>query len=44
MPPALLQSQFDALEAPADAIVVDIKDDPEVIVADILRQLKLTNE
>ena len=44
MPPALLQSQFDALEAPADAIVVDIKGDPEVIVADILRQLKLTNE
>lgn len=44
MPPALLQSQFDTLEAPANAIVVDIKEDPEVIAADILRQIKLTNE
>lgn len=44
MPPALLQSQFDTLEAPADATVVDIKNDPEEIVADILRQIKLADE
>ena len=44
MPPTLLQSQFDTLEAPANAIVIDIKNDPEEIVADILRQIKLTTE
>ena len=44
MPPTLLQSQFDTLEAPANAIIIDIKDDPEEIVADILRQIKLTAE
>lgn len=42
MPPSLLQSQFETLEPPANAIVVNIENDPEEIVADILRQIKLT--
>lgn len=41
MPASLLQSQFDTLETPANAIVIDIKNDPAEIVADILRQIKL---
>lgn len=39
MPPSLLQSQFDTLEAPANAIMIDIENDPEEIVADIFRQI-----
>jgi len=35
----LLQSQFDTLEEPRDAIVVDVSAPPEAIVADIRRQL-----
>jgi len=31
MNPALLQSQFDALEPPRDAIVVDVDDDPTAL-------------
>jgi len=40
MPAGLLQSQFDTLETPAHAIVMDINNSPEQIVMDILRQLK----
>jgi gluconokinase len=40
MPVSLLQSQFEALEMPADAILADINESPDAIVADIVRQLK----
>jgi gluconokinase len=36
MKPAMLQSQFDTLEEPTDAIVVDIRQTQSEIVADIL--------
>jgi gluconokinase len=39
MNPALLQSQFDTLEEPADAIVVDISRAPEAIVKEVRKQL-----
>lgn len=39
MNPALLQSQFDALEEPDDAIVVDISAAPKAIVDAIVAQL-----
>lgn len=35
MPPALLQSQFDALEPPANAVTVDVAQHPAAIVRDI---------
>jgi gluconate kinase len=35
MPPELLKSQFEALEPPADAIVVDATHTPEKIAAEI---------
>ena len=38
MPPALLDSQFDTLEEPQDAIVVDIELSPDEIVKIILGQ------
>ncbi|MHA6845994.1 gluconokinase [Ralstonia syzygii] len=38
--PALLRSQFDALEEPADAIVVDIALAPETIVQQAVEQLQ----
>lgn len=41
MPASLLQSQFDTLEQPGNAIVINIDNDPEEMVADILSQLKL---
>ena len=41
MPASLLQSQFDTLETPDNAMVMDIKNNPEEIVAEILRNLKL---
>jgi gluconokinase len=41
MDPALLQSQFEALEPPDDAIQVDIAPAPKVIAADIRRRLSL---
>ncbi len=44
MPPSLLQSQFDTLEAPVNAIVIDIENSPEKIVADILHQVNLSAE
>jgi gluconokinase len=39
MPPALLPSQFAALERPADAIIVDVSQEPEVILQKILSAL-----
>jgi gluconokinase len=39
MNPDLLQSQFDTLEEPHDAIVVDVSEAPEAIVSDIRSQL-----
>ena len=39
MNPGLLESQFAALEEPAEAIVVDIGETPEAIVAAVLAQL-----
>jgi gluconokinase len=38
----ILKSQFDALEEPADAIVVDVGKTPEAIVSDIRDRLKLS--
>ncbi len=35
MPASLLQSQFDTLEAPQDALTIDISDPPEVLAARI---------
>ena len=42
MPPSLLQSQFDALEIPQDAISIDIQQSPEEIVEIINKRLYLT--
>ncbi len=39
MPPTLLPSQLATLEPPGDAIVVDLSDEPEVILAQILAKL-----
>jgi carbohydrate kinase (thermoresistant glucokinase family) len=39
MPPTLLPSQFAALEAPTDAIIVDIAQEPGEIVEEILARL-----
>ncbi len=39
MPPTLLQSQFDALEIPADAIEIDIRQTPEDIIAQIIKAI-----
>jgi gluconokinase len=42
MPATLLDSQFAALEAPADAITVDVTGTPEAITATIIKMLGLT--
>ena len=39
MPPGLLQSQFDALEEPDDALWVEVDQPPEAIVGEILDAL-----
>ena len=39
MPPSLLRSQFEALEIPTDAIIVDIRQSPEIILDRILANL-----
>lgn len=39
MPPALLQSQFDTLEIPKDAIVLDIQESPAVLIHHLANQL-----
>ena len=41
MPAGLLQSQFETLETPGYAINIDIKKDPDEIVAAILGQVRL---
>lgn len=41
MKPDLLRSQFEALEAPKDALVIDVTPTPDVIVAEIRRALSL---
>ncbi len=40
MPPSLLQSQFDTLEVPEDAIKADISKNPEEIVSSLLNQIR----
>ena len=40
MPSALLQSQFDALEEPADAIIEDTSQAPEIIVEHIIKAIE----
>jgi gluconokinase len=37
--PALVGSQFDTLEPPADALVIDVRDTPDAIVERIVRAL-----
>lgn len=39
MPASLVQSQFETLEEPDDAIVIDAGDVPEAIVAEVLREI-----
>ena len=39
MPASLLQSQFETLEEPEDALVVDVAKPPEQILEDLLRDL-----
>jgi gluconokinase len=41
MPPGLLRSQFETLEEPRDAMVVDIEAPPSAIAAEIRRRLPL---
>jgi carbohydrate kinase (thermoresistant glucokinase family) len=41
MPPALLQSQFEILEMPGDAIVIDISNSPEKIIEALLSALDI---
>ena len=41
MNPALLQSQFDALEPPGDALIVDVADDPATLAQRILASLEV---
>lgn len=43
MPPALLQSQFDTLELPENALQVNIEDSPKEIVFKIMDTLNLSN-
>jgi gluconokinase len=44
MSPDLLQSQFETLEEPTDAITVNIEDPPDVIVQHIRASLGISNE
>lgn len=39
MNPALLQSQFDALELPRDAVIVDVRDEPVALAQRVLAAL-----
>ncbi len=41
MPPALLASQFEALEEPSNALILDIRESPASLVAEIRLQLGL---
>jgi gluconokinase len=42
MPASLLQSQFDTLEEPRDALTIDIADPPDVLAARIRASLELS--
>jgi gluconokinase len=42
--PELLESQFDALEEPRDALVVDISNPPATIVREITRELEIDHQ
>jgi len=42
--PRMLQSQFEALEEPQGAVVVDVEPELQVIVQDILTKLELHTE
>lgn len=44
MPPELLQSQFDALEEPDDALTISVESSPEEIVTTIMDRLKEEND
>ncbi len=44
MPASLLQSQFDTLENPANALIIDINKSPEQILAEILKEINFTSE
>ena len=39
MKPAMLKSQFEILEEPLDALVMDISLSPQEIITEILRQI-----
>ena len=39
MKPEMLKSQFEALEEPQDALVIDISQPSEWVIAEILRQI-----
>jgi len=39
MPPTLLQSQFDTLEVPKEAITISIQNTPEAIVSSVLNRI-----
>jgi gluconokinase len=41
MNPALLQSQFDALEPPLDALIIDVGDEPVVLAQRVLQALRI---
>ena len=41
MPPAMLTSQFETLEVPGKAIIVDVAESPEKIVAELLSGINL---
>ena len=43
MPVGLLQSQFNDLETPASAFTIDIKNNPEIIVEEIMQYLNSRN-
>jgi carbohydrate kinase (thermoresistant glucokinase family) len=44
MPTSLLASQFESLEAPTNAIIVDVQDEPDKIVEEIISQLGFETE
>lgn len=44
MPASLLQSQFDTLEKPSNALIIDINNSPEQILSDILKELNFNTE
>jgi gluconokinase len=41
MNPALLQSQFDALEAPSDALIINVDDEPAVLAQRVFLALEI---